>query len=183
MAEVVVDAKAIDALARDIKLAKRALIGNLGERGYQLLRAEVPYETGNLRQGVSPPDVDFENLTATLTVTARSGAAGPREAILIGADGKEKKTVSLRPQAAYNYASVVARGNVEATLRPKTAKAFLIPVTSAPSGESYLIAGGQVYVMRRSRKGQKPNPYDERAAAGLEKDAPGIADAVLKKFI
>ena len=70
MAEVVVDTKAIDELGRDLDRAKRALIGRLGERGYQLLREEVPYVTGNLKQGVSTPDVDYEALTATLTAGA-----------------------------------------------------------------------------------------------------------------
>jgi hypothetical protein len=59
VAEVIVDTKAIDQLGKDIDRAKRALIGRLGERGYQLLREEVPYVTGNLKQGVATPDVDY----------------------------------------------------------------------------------------------------------------------------
>jgi hypothetical protein len=43
VAEVIVDTKALDQLGKDLVRAKRALIGRLGERGYQLLREEVPY--------------------------------------------------------------------------------------------------------------------------------------------
>jgi hypothetical protein len=186
MPEIVVDSKAIEQLGADIGKGKKALIGRLGERGYQLLREEIKdsaYETGNLWQGVAPPDVDYEKLEAVLTVSARSAETGATEAKVIGADGEEKKTVSLRARPAYNYAEIVARGNRAATLTPKTAKAFLIPVPTAPSGESYLLAGGQIFIIRKSRKGQKPNPYDERAAKRLTAEAPKIAEAVLRQFI
>jgi hypothetical protein len=58
MAEVVVDSKAIRELAEDFVKAKRAFIGRLAERGYQLLRDEIKssaYRTGNLLQGVARP--------------------------------------------------------------------------------------------------------------------------------
>lgn len=176
------DTRALQETARDMQRAKRQLLGRMAERGYQILRQEVPEKTGNLKQGVAPPEVDYEKLEATLTVSARSAAVGSQEARVIGADGKEKKRVTLRPRPAFNYAELVARGNKAATLRPKTAKAFLVPVPTAPAGESYLIAGGQIFVVRRSRKGQKPNPYDERTAVRLEKEAPIIGEAILSKI-
>jgi hypothetical protein len=184
-ADIVADTKELDRLAADMIRVKRQIIGRLGERGYQLLRSDIKqnaYETGNLMQGVAPPEVDYENLEAVITVSARSAATGGGQATVFGADGKERKKVSLKPQPAFNYAAQVALGNKAATLRPKTAGAFLIPVPTAPSGESYLVAGGQIFIFRRSRKGQKPNPFHERAGAQLEKEAPGIADAVLAKF-
>ncbi|MEQ1643674.1 MAG: hypothetical protein ABL959_09550 [Pyrinomonadaceae bacterium] len=183
MANVVVDDSGLKALGKDIARGKRALIGRLAERGFQLLRAEVPVATGNLKQGVGTPDVDYEQLEAQLTVTARSGRSGGGQAEVFGADGKKKKTVSLRPQPGYNYAEVVARGNRKATMTPTNARAFLIPVATAPSGEGYLMIGGQIYIVRRSRKGKPANPFDERAAKRLDEEAELIADGVLKEFV
>lgn len=181
-AEIVANTKELDELARDMTRAKRQLIGRMGERGYQLLREEVPKKTTNLQQGVAAPEVDYEKLEAVLTVSARSAAIGSQQATVFGADGEEKKRITLKPRPAYNYAEVVARGNKEARLSPKTAKAFLIPVPTAPTDEGYIVAGGQIYITRRSRKAQKANPYDERAAVRLEKEAPAIADAILSKI-
>lgn len=180
MAEIVVNAKALDELAGEFEKVKRQLIGRLAERGYQLLREEVPYKTGNLKQGVAAPDVDYEKLTAVLTVSARSARAAGGPAILIGADGQKKKTVTLKPSNAFNYAEAVARGR--AAIKAKNGKVLIIPVASAPSGESYLLAGSQIFVFRRSAKATKPNPFDERTVTRLEGEAPKIGDAVMSKF-
>ena len=182
MATVTVDAKAISELAADIEKAKRQLIGQLAERGYQLLRDEVPFDTGNLKQGVAPPEVDLENLTATLTVSASRGRTGTRLATVVGADGKEKKRVTLRAQPSYNYAEVVARGYDE-RVKPKASKALLIPVSTKPDKGGYLLAGGQIFVVRKHTKGIKANPFDERAAVRLQREADGIAERVLRKFV
>lgn len=176
------DTKALEDLAADLVKMKRQVLGRLTERGYQLLRDEVPVDQGNLKQGVASPDVDYQKMEAVLTVTAESARVGSREARVIGADGKEKKTVTLRPRPAYNYALVVAKG-YKPRIRPKNAKALLIPVPTAPTKGGYLIAGGQIYVVRKSTKGIKANPYDERAAKRLEGEAEKIANAVLAKFI
>lgn len=184
MAELVtVDDSALRVLGDDIAKFRRQLIGRLAERGYQLLRREVPKQTTNLQQGVAPPDVDYEVLEATLTVSARSGMTGARVAEVFGSDGKKTKTVTLRPQPAYNYAEVVARGNKKATMTPKTAKAFLIPVGSKPDTGGYLMVGGQIYVLRKSRRGQAANPFDVRAAEALQKEASSIADGVIARAL
>ncbi len=184
MAEVVtVSAEAINKLASDINAAKRELLGRLAERGYQLLRSEVPVAFGNLKQGVAPPEVDYDQMSATLTVSARSARTAGGTAEVFGKDGKLKKVVSLRPQPAYNYADVVARGNRQATLRPTHGRAFMIPVSSKPSGEGYMIVGGQIYILRTSRRGQAANPFDQRAADRLTKESVSIADAVLETFV
>lgn len=180
MADVVVDKKAVAELARDIERAQRILLGRLAERGYQLLRAEVPVDTTNLQQGVAPPDVDYPGLQATLTVSARSAGTGDGSATLFGADGEQKKTVSLRPQKAFNYAETVVKGRP--AISPKRAKVLIIPVAGAPDGESYLMIGGKAYVFRRSAAAVAPNPFDERAAKRLEGEALKIADAVLREI-
>lgn len=181
MAKVTVDAKAINELAADIDKAKRQLIGHLAERGYQLLRDEVPFDTGNLKQGVAPPEVNFDTLTAILTVSASRGRTGARSATVVGADGKEKKRVTLRAQPAFNYAEPVARGRP--SLSPKRGRALLIPVSTTPARGGWIIAGGQIFVVRKSAKAVKANPFDERAAARLEREAEGIAEKVLRRFV
>ena len=176
------DTEALEQLARDMDRAKREFLGKVSERGFQVLRSEVPYETGNLKQGVAPPDVDYGRMQSMMTVSARSGRNGTRQAEVFDADGNKVRTVTLRPSPAYNYAEVVALGNKQATLMPKTAKAFLIPVSIKPNGEGYLMVGGQMFVVRRSRKGKKGNPFHERTAVRIEKEAPGIGQAVLTKI-
>lgn len=183
MANVVVDDSGLKALGKDIVRGKRALLGRLAERGHQLLKIEVPFQTGNLRQGVGVPDVDYQAMTAELLVSARSARSAGGAAEVYGADGEKKGTVTLRPQPGYNYAEVVARGNKELTLTPKNARAFLIPVATAPSGEGYLTIGGEIYIVRRSRRGKPPNPFDLRAGKRLEGEADKIADGVLREFV
>lgn len=180
---VTVDISELSKLAKDIDTAKRVFLDRLSERGYQVLRIEVPKRTGNLKDGVRPAEKDYEKGEAVLTVTARSARTAGGQAAVIGADGTIKKTVSIRPQPAYNYAEVVARGNRSARLSPTNASAFLIPVNLPPQGESYLVLGGEKFIVRKSRKGTPPNPFDERAARRLESEAPGIGDAVLRQFV
>ena len=183
MIEILVDAKALNQLSKDIVSAKNALLGRLGERGYQLLRDEVPVHMGNLKQGVASPEIDYPNMEATLVVSARSARQDASTAEVFDKDGNKTKSVGLRPSPAYNYAEVVALGNKKAVLSPKNAKAFLIPVSTKPSGEGYLMIGGQVYITRRTRKGMLPNRYDLRAAKRLGDESARIAEAVLREFV
>lgn len=183
MAEIQVDASALNKLGKDIIKAKNAMLGRLGERGYQLLRDEVPVQMGNLKQGVASPEVDYPNMEATLVVSARSARQDASTAEVFDKDGKKLRTVGLRPSPAYNYAEVVALGNKKAVLSPTNAKAFLIPISSRPSGEGYLMIGGQVYITRRTRKGMPPNRYDLRAAKRLSDESTRIAEAVLREFV
>jgi hypothetical protein len=94
--------------------------------------------------------------------------------------------VTLRAVPSYNYPEVVAKGK-PAQLHPKKARVFLIPVTSVPTlagkVESYIESDGKTYILRRSLKAVKPNPYDQRAAVRLEKEAPGIFDSAIKQFV
>ena len=179
MDSVKADLSAIDDLGKEIFRAKKVLIGRLAERGYQLLREEVPKVTTNLQQGVAPPDVDYENFRATLTVSARSARTTGGEATLHLKSGKTR-TVKLRPRAEFNYAEAVAKGRP--AIKPKRAKVLLIPVAGAPSGESYISAGDKIYIVRRSAKAVAANPYDERAAKRLEGEVENIGDAVLRKI-
>lgn len=179
--ELKLDAKALNELAENIEKAKGQMIGQMAERGYQLLRREVPVATGNLKQGVATPDVDYVNFTAELTVSARSARTASLQATVFGEDGQAKKQVSLRPQKAFNYAEAVAKGRP--AIRPKAGKALLIPVSSRPTTGGYLMVGSQIYVTRRSARATKPNPFHERAAAQLEKDARPIAEKILGQFV
>lgn len=178
MADAKVDVSQVENLGKEIHAASVISIGRLGERGYQLLRREVPKVTTNLQQGVAPPDVDEENLTVTLTVSARSARTGGGGTVHYALG--QTKQIALKPQIPFNYAEVVARGRP--ALRPKTGKALLIEVSGAPSGGSYITANGKTYVVRKSAEAVKPNPYDERAAVQLEKEATNIVSAVFGEF-
>lgn len=193
MAEVKVDISEVEKLGADFqKIGKRSLVA-LAQRGLNLLRSEVPVRSGNLKQkGIKEPEYDFENLRAILTVSATSEALKGGTATLHLPNGNTR-TVSLRPQSQFNYPEVVARGR--AAIRPHSkwtpgvkgssgARALLIPVSTAPSNESYITAGNQIYILRVFVKATKPNPFDERAAKRLKEESPAIVqkvvDAVLK---
>lgn len=175
MADVKVDVSAVENIGKEIRTGFIISLGRLGERGYQLLRKEVPKDTRNLMQGVAPPDVDEGAMTVMLTVSARSAKTGGGAATVHYPSGKTK-TVQLKPQIPFNYAEVVARGRP--AIRPRAGKALLIEVKGAPSGGAYISAGGKIFVVRKSAGAQAANPYDERAAEQLEKDAANIVGAV-----
>jgi hypothetical protein len=182
MANVTVDITAINELQKDLEEMTDVALRRLGERGYQLLRLEIKntaYVTGNLLQGVSTPDFDFVRKQAVLTVTARSAKRGARAATLHLKNGKTKQ-ITLRGASQFNYAETVAKGRP--ALRAKQGRALLIPVSSAPSGESYIVADGQVFVVRKTAKAVKPNPYDERAAKRLQDESVKIVAGVIEDF-
>lgn len=174
MADIKVDYEEVKNLGKELRAGMVISLGRLGERGYQHLRAEVPKVTTNLQQGVAPPVIDEAKLTAELTVSARSARTGGGAATVHYESGKTK-SISLRPTIPFNYAEVVARGRP--ALRPKAGKALLIEIKGTPSG-SYISAGGKNFVVRKSAKAQKANPYDERAAAKLEAESEAIVGAV-----
>ena len=87
------------------------------------------------------------------------------------------RNIQLRSIEPYNYARVVAEGYAE-RIRPKTAKALLIPVPTAPTDESYIESNGQFFVVRKSSGSIKANPYHDRAAKRLEGEAVAITEAV-----
>jgi hypothetical protein len=171
-----VDLSAIEELRRELNQVRQITLGRLAERGYQLLREEVPKVTRNLMQGVAPPAI--KGKTATLTVSARSARRGARMATLHLKSGKTKE-VKLRANPAFNYAETVAKGRP--AMRAREAKVLIIPVSSPPSGESYIEADGTFYVMRKSAKAVKPNPFDERAARRLEAEAVVISEAAMRE--
>lgn len=177
MADVEVDISEVENLGKEIRAAQIVALGRLGERLAQHLRREVPKITTNLQQGVSPADVDESAMTATVTVSARSARRSGGTGTIHLVSGKTKE-VKLRPTVPYNYAEVAALGNKDEIVKPKKSKAFLIPVSSAPSDESYISFGSELFIVRVSRKGRKPNRYDERAATKLESEAPAIVGAV-----
>jgi hypothetical protein len=167
-------------LAQEIAEFKRQALYRLVESGAEYMREEVPKDTHRLESGVSS-EIDYSKMVGTIIVSAESDRRGARTATLHLKGGKTRE-VKLRPTNPYNYAEVVALGNRSATLRPKTAKAFLIPVQSAPTDGDYISDGNQIYVVRRSRSGQKPNPYHERTAKRLENDAGNIVSKLAGEF-
>lgn len=177
MAQTDVDISALVELQKEFDELSIVLLGRLGERGRKHLRDEVPMVTGNLKQGVSAPEIDKRKKTATLTVTARSARRGPRSATLHLKSGKTKK-IRLRATKAKNYAETVARGYDE-QINPKKAKALIIPYwkPGVPDDESYIESEGKIFVVRKFTKGIKANPYDERAAKKLSTESVSIAAA------
>ncbi len=184
------DLRQIENLGFDFQQMAVVGLHRVAERGERYLRQEAPKVTHNLEQGVSS-DVDESNLTAQLIVSAQSARMGVEGALLHLPSGATRE-ISLRARPAYDYARAVARGTgvyrtdgefgPQEVIKPRTAKAMLIPVSAAPVGESYITSGGQIFILRRYSRGRRPNPYDVRAAQRLEADVPTIFDRVVEAF-
>jgi hypothetical protein len=179
MSNVTADISELKKLEGDINRMTKVAIGRLAERGRILLRKEVPKQTTNLQQGVAAPFIDQDGHRATLTVSAIRARRGPRSATVHLPSGKTKK-ITLRAVNEFDYAEVVAKGRP--AINPRDAKFLIIPVSSAPSGESYIESGGQIYIVRKSAKAVKANPYDERAAKQLQEETVAIVGAVAQQF-
>jgi hypothetical protein len=195
--KVTADLGQVQRLGDDYRRAARVGVFRLAERGEQLVREEAPEETRNLKQGVSSEvkggrtSKSLGEIRGEIIVTARTGRLGRREATLHGPDGSTKK-VSLRAVPSFNYPQAVAEGTGEfgpnkARIKPRKAKALLVPVNNPPTIDgkpaSYIEADGKLYVMRRSMKGMKPNPYHERAGRRLEAEAQPIFDRALREYM
>lgn len=175
-----VDISALKELAKDIEEFKRQFLYRLTETGAEYMREEVPKDTHRLERGIGT-DIDYDSLRAEVYASAESDRRGARKATLHLQDGKTKD-VKLRPTKAYNYAEVIALGNKDAVLTPRKAKAFLIPVSSAPSNGDYITDGDEIFVVRKTKKGMKGNPFHERAAKRLENDAENISSGLAQEF-
>jgi hypothetical protein len=182
---VKVDLKQVERLGEEFEEASVAGLGQVAERGEQLVREEVPKVTHNLELGISS-DVDPDAMQGFVIASARTGRqdAGKATLHLPGGKTKEIKTRAVEP---FNYAQAVAEGTgvygpKGAVIRPRKGKALIVPVQAAPTNEPYIVKDGQVFVVRRSIKGRKPDGYDQRAGARLEQEAPGIYDKVLESF-
>lgn len=190
---ITVDARQVKELGEQFGEAAEVGLRRTLERGEQLVREEAPEQTRNLKQGVTSDVLGWRAgmLTGEIVATARTGRRGRRAATLHLPSGKTKK-VTLRAVPEFNYAGAVALGTGvfspnKAAITPRKAKALLVPVASAPTlnGKpvAYITADGQMYVMRRSMKGAKPNPYHERAGRRLDAEARPIFDRALRDFV
>jgi hypothetical protein len=191
--KITVDRKSVERLGAQIGEAEEVGLRRVLERGEQILREEIPKATHNLAQGVSSdrnPRSKTGALSGFLIVSARRARLGAREATVHLSGGKTK-AVSLRAHNAFDYAEAVARGTgiygpQGTEIVPRQGKALLIPVSSPATlngkTETYIEIDGQVFVLRKSMKGMKPNPYDERTAKRLEPEAQRIMDKALESF-
>jgi hypothetical protein len=140
-------------------------------------------------------DVDETALKASLFATAIRNARGAQTAEVVYPSGRTKE-VSLRPQPEYDFARAVAKGTgvyktdgafgPQAVIRPRNAKALLIPKSIGPrlgeKGGAVVRIDGKYYVFSRFSRGMRPNPYDERAAQKLEAELGQIWDRVVAAF-
>lgn len=171
--EIKVDISQVKNLTEDFHEMLVAGGEALTERGVQLLREEAPKKTGQLRLGMSG-DFDRATMRGSLTASARRAESGARS-FTVSLKGGGSKTITLRPQPPFDYAQAVAEGTGlygprRALIKPKSGKALLIPLND------------NFPIFRRSSKGMKPNPYDERAAKRLEGEAQNIFERVVEAF-
>ena len=147
---------------------------DLLDHGVDLLAEEAPKKTGQLRLGMTRGNTDYSALRGELVAHAERGGTFDRS-ITVSLKGGKTKQVTLRGQPAFDYAQAVAEGTGiygprHTPIVPKSGKVLLIPQND------------NFPIFRRSAKGQKPNPYHERAAAKLEAEAAQRFEAVVASF-
>lgn len=185
---VTVDASGLNLLAEQFDAGARAAMIRLLDQGEEYIREEAPERTGNLKGkrnaggSVSSEYLKTETgYSGTINLSAIRERQNAATGTLVSPKGKQRQ-VQLRAQPAFDYAEVVATGRPRLTA-PANAKAFLIPVQSAPSGESYIKARGQIFVVRKTVGPQKPNDYPGRALTRLGGVAEGITLKALQDVV
>jgi len=180
--EVTVDTKALEQVAADYAKAGKAAMIRLLEKGEQLIREEAPEDTGRLKGKRSAGGSVSSTYTQTaetfkgeITISAINEARAAASATVHYPSGKTKE-VKLRAQKAFDYAKAVATGKPR-QVAPKQARAFLIPVQSAPTNGTYLTSGGKIFITRRHLAAVKPNDYPSRALKRLS----AVSDAIVAK--
>lgn len=185
-----VDLSQLRGLKEVFRASLRRGMESVGRRGARLLSEEAPERLGRLKEGadfeMSPGD--GRRLEARITMSAVRPAEGAGYATLHLASGKTRQIrIARRPE--YDYARAVAEGTgvfatsgvfgPKAVISPRKAKALRVEVERVEPGESYVSAGGRLFVYRRFIRGMRPNPYDERAARRLLEEAAGIVESAL----
>jgi hypothetical protein len=172
-------AKSIQA---DIDRAIRRIRTRIRDRGVEIMREEVPSQSGYLRdrvKGTVSRDGEVSIFVQAFTHdTATTGT-------LILPSGKRKQ-VPLRGAKPFNYAKAVQEGTglfgpKGELIRPNRAKAMLIEVDSPPSDEPYIIARGKFYIFRQSSKGMRPNDYVGRTYKRLDPEIAKIISQEMAK--
>lgn len=174
-----IDAATVEDMAARLRRARPVALARIGERMSRLLWEEIPVVTGNLRQGVSYETRETE---VVVNIAARRGRQGARAATAVNARG-EPKTVTLRPQPAFDYAAAVAFGTSD--IRPRRAQAVLVPgeprVGADGRREPHVVLDGRTYVLRRRARGRRANPYHERALARALPEMSALAAEALER--
>ena len=158
------------------------------EAGEELVREEAPKRTGRLKGEKSAGgsvSSHYEKLAdgfrGEINISAIAERRGATNAEAVSPSGK-RKAIKLRAQKPFDYAQVVATGR-PALSAPKNAKAFLVAVQTAPTTGGYIVASGQIYVVRKSIAAQPPNDYPGRATKRLEPQVEPIVNKALKDIL
>lgn len=186
--KITIDTRQLKALGQQFDQAGKVAMIRLLEEAEENVREEAPKRTGRLKGersaggSVNSEIVKIANgYRGEVNISAIAERRNATTGEAVSPSGK-RRAVKLRAQKEFDYAEVVATGRPRLTA-PKTAKAFLIAVQSPPSKGGYIIAGGQVYIVRKSIAEQKPNDYPGRALKRLEPRVEPIVSKALKDVL
>ncbi len=164
MLSFTIDIRQVSHLREDFRRSAQATLRALTERGAVITAEEEPKRSGTLRKGTHG-EVDLNKMSGRVIASALRAAIPSATVTMQTASGRTK-SFTMRAQRTIDYASFVrdgtgiygARGQA---IKPKKGKALRFEI------------GGRT-VFRVSVQGQKPNPFDERAADRLENEAESI---------
>lgn len=183
------------ALEREIRQAMQLglIVGvtRATKRGAEHMRAGIKSRSGALVRGTKfDPDetvISRNHVSASVVVSATS-QPGPATGTLHLPSGKTRE-IPLDPGGGHDYGSNYVEGTGVYGLRgqrigPVKKRALRIQVSSPPSGESYITAGGKTFIVRMSTAGMKPNDIVTPAVEKLEagEAANLILDGIAEAF-
>lgn len=181
------DTSALRQLGKDVRRAAQGAITDARNRAKELLADEAP--KGRTRK-LSTATTQQEKLSgAFLESRLVLRAVNPNEGgpATLHLPGGGTRTIKLRRGKPFDYAKAVVEGtglfgpNAQ-MIEPVRRKALLVGVDAPPAGESYIVGpGGQMFVVRPRSKGQRPNPFHERAADRLEQEVDNIVGDALAR--
>jgi hypothetical protein len=191
------DTKSIERLAAQYRVAARQGLGQVMERGRQIIREEVQPISKRLVQGVGVPYITEQGdvLSGQISISARADKRSGGTATYVSLSGKTKE-VSLRAQPQFDFARALDEGTgvfgpKGAVIFPRVAKALLVPEGSGSrSGlngpfkpRGYLLINGVKYITVKWTRGMPGYHYSDKALARLGSVAQGIFDLATAKVM
>jgi hypothetical protein len=168
-----VDLSEVLKLPADVREGMGAGLTAATTRGAEIMKEEAPERSGRLKEGIKP-HVDLASMKGEIEVSAIRPAQPAHTETIVSARGRSRE-VRFAAQPEFDYARAVAEGTGlygarGQEIKPKRVKKLRFVVSGHP-------------VFAGSVEGQRPNPYDERAADRLELEVDDIVGDAIERAV
>lgn len=177
------DLREVKAVAAAEAEASVTVLRDATERAVELMREELPYR--RFRKGITA-EFALDQTPAQGNVVAEFFVGHGAGVGVLHLPGGESHPIALRATEAFNVLEGIETGTgvfgpKDSVVRPRAARALLIAVDVAPTGQEYITAPGGPYTVRPASEGMRPNDYPGRAAERLDGELDAVIDKSLEK--